>query len=69
MDIILSIIQFLIFLHHGQQKFLVGELVQVGRDIYFEYNTDFIATQIEISPLKLKLKRVFTMIRSEYFKL
>lgn len=45
-----------VYLHHGQKKLKIGELAQVGHDIYFEYTADFIAKQIEISPFKLGLK-------------
>ncbi len=45
-----------VFLNHLGDKIFVGILVQKNRDIYFEYDEEFIKTNIEISPYKLPLK-------------
>ncbi len=45
-----------VFLHHRQEEIKLGDLAQSGRDIYFEYDADFIARQLEISPFRLRLK-------------
>ena len=43
-------------LHQQKQKYLVGELAHVDNQVYFEYSSDFIDTQIELSPFKLPLQ-------------
>lgn len=52
-----------IFLMNQQEKLLVGRLALKDRQIYFEYDSSFIKTGLEISPLKLPLKT--GVIRSE----
>lgn len=46
-----------VFLNHLGDKNFVGTLVQKNRDIYFEYDEEFIKTGIELSPYKLPLKK------------
>jgi len=45
-----------VFLHHGQEKVLVGEIAHIENEIYFEYSPSFLQKKIELSPFKLPLK-------------
>ena len=45
-----------VYLHHQQQKLLVGTCLHVDHDIYFEYHPDFIKSEMQLSPFKLPLK-------------
>ena len=40
-----------------QNKIKVGRLALENRKIYFEYDTDFLKSGIELSPYKLPLKK------------
>ena len=45
----------------NQDKLFVGRLALKDRKIFFEYNSEFLKTGLELSPLKLPLKStVFT---------
>ena len=46
-----------VFLHHLDNKLFVGKLALKDRKIYFEYDSDFIQKNIDISPYILPLKR------------
>ncbi len=47
---------------------LVGTLMQQQNNIYFEYDEDFLNSKLEISPVKMPLKRgVFTNHEDRYF--
>ena len=46
-----------VFLHHLDNKLFVGKLALKDRKIYFEYNSNFIQKNIDISPYILPLKR------------
>ncbi len=45
-----------VFLHSEEQKYHVGKCLQVNHQIYFEYQTEFISSGLELSPFKLPLK-------------
>ena len=45
-----------VYLHQSSTKKDVGRLVSKDRNIYFEYDKNFLATGIELSPYKLPLK-------------
>lgn len=45
-----------VFLHTDAQKYHVGKCLQVDHKLFFEYQQDFIATGLELSPFKLPLK-------------
>lgn len=44
-----------VYLHQHSQKIKVGRLAYENRQIYFEYEKDFLQTNIELSPFKLPL--------------
>ena len=46
-----------VFLHHLDNKLFVGKLALKDRKIYFEYDSNFIQKNIDISPYILPLKR------------
>lgn len=46
-----------VFLHHLDNKLFVGKLALKDRKIYFEYDSDFIQKNIDISPYILPLKK------------
>lgn len=46
-----------VFLHHLDNKLFVGKLALKNRKIYFEYDSNFIQKNIDISPYILPLKR------------
>ena len=46
-----------VFLHYLDNKLFVGKLALKDRKIYFEYDSDFIQKNIDISPYILPLKR------------
>jgi len=51
----------IVSLDFGTEELAVGELLQQGRDVYFKYYADFIATGLAISPFHLPLKAdIFT---------
>ncbi len=45
-----------VFLHLQKKKHHVGKCLQIGHEIFFEYQPDFIKTNLELSPFKLPLK-------------
>ena len=45
-----------VFLHLNNKKHHVGRCLQVDHEIFFEYQPDFIKTNLELSPFKLPLK-------------
>ena len=46
-----------VFLHYLDNKLFVGKLALKDRKIYFEYDSDFIQKNIDISPYILPLKK------------
>lgn len=46
-----------VYLHQENQKLFVGRLALKERTIYFEYDSKFISSGIELSPYKLPLKK------------
>ncbi len=46
-----------VFYHREKNKLKVGRLALENRKIYFEYDEDFLKTNIELSPYKLPLKK------------
>ena len=47
-----------ISLHIEGQKFDVGELVLSEQNIYFRYNSDFLQTGLNLSPIKLPFNKI-----------
>ncbi len=45
-----------VFLHLSEKKHHVGKCLHVDHEIFFEYQPDFIKTNLELSPFKLPLK-------------
>lgn len=45
-----------VFLHLREKKYPVGKCLQADHEIFFEYEPDFIKTNLELSPFKLPLK-------------
>ncbi len=46
-----------VYLHRNDQKLFVGRIALKERTIYFEYDSEFLHSGIEISPYKLPLKK------------
>jgi serine/threonine-protein kinase HipA len=45
-----------VFLNHSKQQLHVGRLALKNRQIYFEYSSDFLATELPLSPFHLPLQ-------------
>jgi len=54
-------------LHIEGQKFEVGELVHSEQNIYFRYNSDFLQTGLNLSPIKLPFNREIIAADKEPF--
>lgn len=56
-----------VFYHTHNEKLKVGRLASSNRDIYFEYENDFIKRKIELSPYKLPLGGGIKMCNDRIF--
>jgi hypothetical protein len=46
-----------VFLNFGREKYLLGSLAKKNKQIWFEYDSEFIRTGLEISSEAEKLKK------------
>lgn len=56
-----------VFLHHLDNKLFVGKLALKNRKIYFEYDSDFIQKNIDISPYILPIKKELQVCEDRIF--
>ncbi|MBL6735261.1 MAG: type II toxin-antitoxin system HipA family toxin [Shewanellaceae bacterium] len=63
-----SVNEIKVSLDFGQEVVEVGKLALKERQIYFEYDTSFILRGLEISPLKMPLKRGLYQFKTSFFE-